>query len=235
MKSIIKNGTIAMFILCVNAMMAHAQNKPIGYGSSATWELGIYGGYGYSNYSGDVSYAGTGAESYNNLTSWSGGMRYIYLFHPNFGGSIDLRYQKKGSSYQNVGEEFIENTRVEMNYLEVPISFVMQGNSSSSVIPFAHVGVFGAHLIDANSKNSVVHIHIADSVFSDYSINVTNRYGKWDYGANLGAGVKWSVGPKMLMWIELQYHQGLADIDTQTELFTRNMNVNLNVGLAWRE
>ena len=99
-------------------------------------------------------------------------------------------------------------------------------------MPYGHVGLYGAYLINARANVKETSRSYAESLRIDYRENVTDQYNNWDYGGVLGGGIKWAAGEQLLMWLEMKYFHGFADIDIKSPLYTRNSNYNFNVGIS---
>ncbi|MCK5125539.1 MAG: PorT family protein [candidate division Zixibacteria bacterium] len=170
---------IALMVVVVCAMAfvspAQAQTKT---------EIGIKGGFGFANLTGDV----TGTKS---ALSLGGGGLIRFPLSPQFSIQPELLLILKGTM-----EKGDDGEKLKLTYIEVPILAMYRPPTKGTVRPVFFTGPVLGLLLSAK---------VGDDDIKE-SLNGT------DFGLVFGAGVDFETGAKGKIFLEARYTMGISNI-----------------------
>lgn len=174
--------------------------------------IGVLGGINSSTFNGDNPSNG----------SYSSGYGY------NFGGIIDVilfeeisvclqpmysRYSTFISYEVGYQYEDYDSILIKTEYTELPINVKIAADNNMTYVT---AGIIVTHLVDARVKNQR----------SGEEVMIEEIFESFNLRANFGVGIKFSIGLP-IMFIELNYSQGLTNFTNSTFLDT-NSKLKLN-------
>lgn len=162
----------------------------------------------------------------NTLTSFNVGL----LFRPGLSEVVDIEsglllsgHGAKAETYFNGGNDYVK-AKFNPLYLQVPLNLVVNIPLQSSTKLFAHAGPYIAMGVGGKSKtetklgpietnsSSSIKFNNDDPLTSGQEGAAYDRLKRFDYGANLGAGVQLSG-----FILKANYGLGLAKINSKQE------------------
>ena len=171
---------------------------------TASAQLGVQVGYNFAKVSG-IDDGGFEEKSLNSL---AGGIFFEKDVIPLIDLRIGVLYSPKGYHYA-YGDEFY--TKMYLNYVEVPLQ------AKVKVGPlYALGGFYAAYAVDGSQK-SRLELTPGFVVTSDEKIDFEDaEINRFDFGAKLGAGVQFGVGP-VNVFAQGEYLLGLQNLSTNDD------------------
>lgn len=149
------------------------------------------------------------------------GVSLLYSSTPHIGFGADLKYSIEGNKTQ-IGVQETENT---LNYVRIPLKVIyFFGEYGDRIRPKIAVGPsFG---ILAGGKKEVTNNHTLVS-----KAEAQDLYKGFDAGIGVLAGLNYRLIRNTWFVAEINYYNGLTNINELANLNNKNRNLGLNIGV----
>lgn len=178
--------------------------------SQNTWSMGPEFGFNFAKFGKDGD-----ATDFNTGVVLGGFLTYSIRDTYAFTGKI--LYSQKGAMDSN------SDTKLHLNYVEVPILLRLFFNREGNVRPNAFVGPSFGFLAGAQSK-------VGNGDYESIN-NYKDSYNNFDLGLGVGLGVNIKVAPEMYLIFDARYTHGLSDI-SKSAGDVNNQAIAITAGLS---
>jgi hypothetical protein len=178
--------------------------------SENTWSFGPEFGFNFSKFGKDGD-----ATDFNTGVVLGGFLTYSIRDTYAFTGKI--LYSQKGAKDSD------SDTRLHLNYVEVPILFRLFFNREGAIRPNAFIGPSFGFLTGAQGK-------IGSGDYESIN-NYKDQYNNFDLGLGAGLGVNIRVANEMYLIFDARYTHGLSDV-SKSAGDVNNQAIALTAGLS---
>lgn len=149
------------------------------------------------------------------------GVSLIYSSHPHIGFGGDLKFSIEGNKTE-VGVQEVENT---LNYVRVPLKVIyFFGEFGDRLRPKIAVGPSFGFLVGGKKEISNNHALVSKTDAKDL-------YKGFDAGIGALAGLNYRLVRNTWFVAEVNYYNGLTNINDVANLNNKNRNLGLNIGV----
>ncbi len=144
---------------------------------------------------------------------------------------IGATYMQKGSSGQVRGDDFYLESTMNMGYLEFPVLLRISPQLEGPLSPYVTAGPAFSFALSCGASYS-----ISGSFTESESEECEDpEYKTFDFGANAGAGLVFTVTPSLSLVLDLMYNYGLMSTIGDDEMVPdpKNRTFAIMVGVAF--
>ena len=149
------------------------------------------------------------------------GLSLLYSSSPHIGFGADLKYSIEGNKTQT-GIREVENT---LNYVRIPLKVIyFFGEYGDRLRPKLAVGPSFGFLVGGNRE-------ISDNDGLVSKVKAKDLYKSFDAGIGAVAGLNYRLVKNTWFVAEVNYYNGLTNINEVANLNNKNRNIGLNIGV----
>ena len=149
------------------------------------------------------------------------GLSLLYSSSPHIGFGADLKYSIEGNKTQT-GIREVENT---LNYVRIPLKVIyFFGEYGDRLRPKLAVGPSFGFLVGGNRE-------ISDNDGLVSKVDAKDLYKGFDAGIGALAGLNYRLVKNTWFVAEVNYYNGLTNINEVANLNNKNRNIGLNIGV----
>jgi hypothetical protein len=211
MKKQIVRISLSAFLAITISIGAFAQ------GSDRTWSIGPEVGVNFSKWGGDAD------ESDYNTGLLAGGF-ITYSIRETYGFTAKILFSQKGAAGDGFYEGEEGDTKLHLNYIEIPVLARVFFNREGTVRPNVFLGPSFGFLTGAKVK-------LEDGDYESID-NYDDAFNTFDLGLAAGLGLNIRVAEEMYLIVDARYTYGLSDISIGSGT-VNNQAVALSAGLSF--
>lgn len=206
-----KKQIFTVLVVCFalgSAINSHAQL------TGKTWSFGPEVGVNFAKFGRDAS------DTKSNTGLIAGGF-LTYSIQDTYAVTLKVLHSQKGAADEST------DSKLHLNYVEVPLLFRFFLNKEGAIRPNAFVGPSFGFLTGVSGK-------VGDGDYEDVP-NFEDSYNKFDAGIGFGLGINFRVANEMYFIIDTRYTYGFsdiskspADVNNQALAFSAGLSFGLN-------
>lgn len=206
-----KNQIFKVLTVCFALGLAINSN---GQSSGKTWSFGPEAGVNFAKF-------GRDADNTEFNTGLVAGGFLTYSIQDTYAFTLKVLHSQKGAAEEST------DSKLHLNYVEVPLLFRFFLNKEGAIRPNAFVGPSFGFLTEVKSK-------VGDGDYESVQ-NFEDSYNNFDVGVGFGLGINFRVANEMYFIIDTRYTYGFsdiskspADVNNQALAFTAGLSFGLN-------
>ncbi len=150
-----------------------------------------------------------------------------YKLSPNFWVGMEPGWVERGAACEPGFIIFNEDTKLFLNYLEVPVLVATQVPIYKRKLYLRAKAGFGAAYIASAFREVRDLNNVEPTTRNHLSFDGEDAMNRWDYGVHGGLALSYAIGKHEVL-LDGNYYYGLPDVDA---FFTsRNRTLNLSIG-----
>lgn len=198
----------------------------------AQLSVGVKGGLNLSNIA-LQNKTSTSSESITKAGSATG-LLVNYGFNDRFSAQVEFLYSRKGAKYHEAILFTTYDSKVKLNYFEIPILFRYSYGDENKIQLFANAGPYIAFRLKAISELTTTTTILGTTTVRNSSTDFTDEVHNTDIGLTGGVGVNYALELGKI-FAEFRYGYGLTNVNktVNNNVTEHNSNLQFSVGFMY--